>query len=146
MIYLGLDLGSKTLGISIGDRSETIASPLEVIRYNNYDELLYKLEDIVLSRKVEAFVLGIPKNLNGSISTREIETIQFKEILEKKFNKLVEVQDERFSTIEANNLLISNGTRRENRKQVIDKLASAIILQSFLDRRKNEKQHISNEG
>ena len=139
MTYLGLDLGSKTLGLSISDRTGIIASPLEVLKYNDYDELLNKLNDVVVSRKIDVLVLGNPRNLNGSLSKRSEETIKFKELLESKYGYKVVLQDERFSTIEAENILISNNTRRDSRKKVIDMMASTIILQSYLDRSKNER-------
>lgn len=139
MIYLGLDLGSKTLGLSISDKTCTIASPLEVIRYENENELFQKLDKIVDERKVDAFVLGNPKNLDGSLSDRSIISLEFKDKLESRYNKEVIMQDERLSTVEAERLLISNGTKRINRKKVIDKLAATIILESFLSRRNNER-------
>ena len=140
MVYLGLDLGSKTLGISISDRTSTIASSVEVIRYNNIDELFNRLDEIVYIRKVDAFVLGNPLNLDGSISKRSEETLEFKKELEKKYpTKKVILQDERLSTVEAERMLISNDTRRKNRKKVIDKIAATIILQAYLDRSKNER-------
>lgn len=139
MTYLGLDLGSKTCGIAISDRTGLIATSLEVIRYNDYDELINKLNNIVISRNVDAFVLGNPKNLDGSLSKRSEITLEFRDILLNKFNMEVIMQDERLSTIEAERMLISNNTKRKNRKKVIDKIAATIILQSYLDRRNNER-------
>lgn len=139
MIYLGLDLGSKTLGVSISDRTGIIATSLEVIRYSNYEELFNKLEKIVISRNVDFFVLGNPKNLDGSLSKRSEITLEFKTLLEERFKKEVFLQDERLSTVEAERMLISNDTKRKNRKQVIDKIAATIILQGYLDRRNNER-------
>ena len=139
MIYLGLDLGSKTLGLSISDKTCTIASPLDVIRYENEEELFNSLDKIVLERKVDSFVLGNPKNLDGSLSKRSEITLEFKSKLENRYNKEVIMQDERLSTVEAERLLISNDTKRKNRNKVIDTLAANIILESFLNRRNNEK-------
>ena len=139
MTYLGLDLGSKTCGIAISDRTGLIATSLEVIRYNDYDELINKLNNIVISRNVDAFVLGNPKNLDGSLSKRSEITLEFKDMLLNKFNMEVIMQDERLSTVEAERMLISNNTKRKNRKKVIDKIAATIILQSYLDRRNNER-------
>ncbi len=139
MTYLGLDLGSKTCGIAISDRTGLIATSLEVIRYDDYDELINKLNDIVISRNVDAFVLGNPKNLDGSLSKRSEIALEFKDMLLNKFNKEVIMQDERLSTVEAERMLISNNTKRKNRKKVIDKIAATIILQSYLDRRNNER-------
>lgn len=139
MIYLGLDLGSKTLGLAISDKTATIATSLEVIRYNNYDELFDKLNKVVETKNVDFFVLGNPLNLDGSFSKRCEITFEFKKLLEERFNKQVIMQDERLSTVEAERMLISNDEKRKNRKKVIDKVAATIILQGYLDRRKNER-------
>ena len=139
MIYLGLDLGSKTLGLSISDKTSLIATSLEVIRYEDYDELFSKLDEVVKSRHVDAFVLGNPLNLDGSISTRSEITFEFKKLLEERYEKEVIMQDERLSTVEAERMLISNDTKRKNRKKVIDKVAATIILQGYLDRINHEK-------
>ena len=140
MVYLGLDLGSKTCGVSISDRTSTIATSLEVIRYNNYDELLNKLDQVVYLRKIDAFVLGNPLNLDGSLSKRSEVTLEFKKLLEERYpTKEVFMQDERLSTVEAERMLISNEEKRKNRKKVIDKIAASIILQAYLDKRNHEK-------
>ncbi len=139
MIYLGLDLGSKTLGLSISDRTSLIATSLEVIRYENYEDLFNRLDEVVESKNVDAFVLGNPLNLNGSMSTRSEITLEFKTLLEKRYNKKVFMQDERLSTVEAERMLISNDTKRKNRKKVIDKIAATIILQGYLDRINHER-------
>ena len=140
MVCLGLDLGSKTLGVSISDRTATIASSLEVIRYNNEEDLFSRLDEIVYTRSVDVFVLGNPLNLDGSISKRTEETLEFKKKLESRYpTKKVVLQDERLSTVEAQRLLISNDTKRKNRKKVIDKIAATIILQAYLDRSSHER-------
>ena len=139
MIYLGLDLGSKTLGLSISDRTSLIATSLEVIRYENYEDLFNRLDEVVESKNVDAFVLGNPLNLNGSMSTRSEITLEFKTLLGKRYNKEVFMQDERLSTVEAERMLISNDTKRKNRKKVIDKIAATIILQGYLDRINHER-------
>lgn len=140
MIYLGLDYGSRTLGVSISDRTSTIATSLEVIRYTKLEDLLIQLDSIVYTKKVDAFVLGNPLNLDGSISKRTQETLELKKMIEDRYKKQVFMQDERLSTIEAERMLISNDTKRKNRKKVIDKIAATIILQGFLDRRKNSER------
>ncbi len=139
MTYLGLDLGSKTCGVSISDRTGLIASSLEVIRYESNDELISRLRSIIEEKKVDAIVLGNPKNLDGSLSKRSEITLEFKDALEGEFGLQVFMQDERLSTVEAERMLISNNTKRKNRKKVIDKIAATIILQSYLDRRNNER-------
>ena len=142
MTYLGLDLGSKTLGLSISDRTGLIASSLEVLRYSTYDELLSMLEHVINDRKVDALVLGNPLNLDGSLSKRSEDPLKFMELLKERFSLDVYLQDERLSTVEAERMLINNNTTRKNRKKVIDKIAAAIILQTFLDRRGNGKEFI----
>ena len=140
MIYLGLDYGSKTLGVSISDKTGTIASSLEVIRYQDFENLLNRLDEIVILKKVDAFVLGNPLNLDGSSSKRTEETLKFKNVLESRYpNKEIILQDERLSTVEAERLLISNDTKRKIRKKVIDKIAATIILQAYLDKRSHER-------
>ena len=84
-------------------------------------------------------MLGNPKNLDGSLSKRSEITLEFKKILEDRFKLNVIMQDERLSTVEAERMLISNDTKRKNRKKVIDKIAATIILQSYLDRRNHER-------
>ena len=140
MTYLGLDLGSKTLGLSISDKLGIIASSLDVLRYNNYEELFNELDTIVYTKSVDVFVLGNPLNLDGSVSKRSEETLEFKKLLESRYKtKEVVLQDERLSTVEAERLLISNDTKRKNRKKVIDKIAATIILQAYLDKRSHER-------
>lgn len=138
MVYLGLDYGSKTLGVSVSDRTGTIATSLEVIRYENMDELFDRLDKIVKVKNVDAFVLGNPLNLDGSMSKRSVETLKLKEKIENRYKKEVYMQDERLSTVEAERMLISNNTRRNKRKKVIDKIAATIILQGYLDRRSDK--------
>ena len=142
MTFLGLDLGSKTLGLSISDRTGLIATSLEVLRYSTYDELLDKLEIIINERKIDALVLGNPLNLDGSLSKRSAETLKSTELLKDRFSLDIYLQDERLSTVEAERMLINNNTTRKKRKKVIDKIAAAIILQTFLDRRVNGKEFI----
>ena len=136
MRYLGLDLGTKTLGISISDKTGMIASSLTILRHNEeYDALLDALEDIIKDNEVEGLVLGLPKNMNNTIGERAEIALKFKDMLEERFKLPVYMQDERLSTKEAENMLIKNDTSRKKRKKVIDSLAATIILQSYLDRK-----------
>ncbi len=137
MRYLGLDLGSKTLGVAISDPTGLIASSYTIIRHNEeYDRLVDDVQTIVEEKKVEEIVLGMPKNMNNTIGPKGELSMQFKNKLEKKLNIPVHLVDERLTTKQANDLLIANDTSRKKRKQVIDSMAATIILQSFLDRRK----------
>ena len=135
MRYLGLDLGSKTLGISISDSTGMIASSYKVIHHNEeYNNLIKEIKDIVEEKTIEKIVLGFPKNMNNTIGPKGKLSLRFKEMLEKELNIEVALQDERLTTVEANNILLKNDTSRKKRKQVIDSLAATIILQSYLDK------------
>ena len=137
MKYLGLDLGSRTLGVAISDITGTIATSYTVIRHQEeYDRLLSEVEKIVKEENISKIILGFPKNMNNTIGPKGELSLEFKEKLEKKLNIEVFLQDERLTTRQAESVLIKNNTRREKRKKVIDKLAATIILQSFLDKEK----------
>ena len=138
MKYLGLDLGSRTLGVAISDVTHTIATSYIVIRHNEeYDRLLDDGEKIVKDEHIEKIVLGFPKNMNNTIGPKGELSLEFKKKLEQKLNIEVILQDERLTTKEAESVLIKNNTRRNKRRKVIDKLAATIILQSYLDKEKN---------
>jgi putative Holliday junction resolvase len=135
MRYLGLDLGTRTLGISISDETKTIATGLTTLRFNDsvYEELYDKLTDIVNEYKIEKIVLGFPKNMNNTIGERAETTIKFKEEIQKLLNMEVILQDERLSTVSAHNYLLQADVSRKKRKKVVDKMAANIILQTYLD-------------
>ena len=138
MKYLGLDLGSRTLGIATSDKSGMIATSYKIIRHNEeYDKLIDEVCKIVEIENIESIVLGFPKNMNNTIGTKGMLSIEFKEKLEKKLNIPIYLQDERLTTKQAEDVLIANNTSRKKRKKVIDALAATIILQSFLDRSGN---------
>jgi putative Holliday junction resolvase len=140
MKYLGLDLGTRTLGISISDSTRTIASIYKTLRFEekDYDSLLIPLEEIVKNEKICKIVLGLPKNMNNSLGFRAEETIEFKEKLEKYLNIEVVLQDERLTTIEANHYMLEADISRKKRKKKIDGLAANIILQTYLDKEKGK--------
>ena len=136
MKYLGLDLGTKTLGLAISDPMGMIASSYKILRHNeDYDNLISLLKEEKKEKKVEAFVLGFPKNMNNTVGERGEIALCFQKKLEEEFSLPVYMQDERLTTRQAENLLISNDTSRKKRKKVIDSLAATIILQSYLDRK-----------
>ena len=138
MRYLGLDLGSKTLGIAISDLTGVIATSYKIIRHNEeYNKLIDEVLKIVTEEKISAIVLGLPKNMDNTIGYKGELSISFKEKLEKKIQIPIYLQDERLTTKEAESILIKNDTSRKKRKKVIDSLAATIILQSFLDRKGN---------
>ena len=137
MRYLGLDLGTKTLGLSLSDATGTIASTYKVIRFNenDFDILLPQIKEIVLKEGVGELVLGLPKNMNNTIGDRALVTIEFKEKLENYLNMKVNLMDERLSTVSALNYMISADMSRKKRKEKVDALAANIILQSYLDKK-----------
>lgn len=137
MRYLGLDLGTKTLGLSLSDVTGTIASTYKVIRFdeNDFDILLPQIKEIVLKEDVGELVLGLPKNMNNTIGDRALVTIEFKEKLENYLNMKVNLMDERLSTVSAHNYMISADMSRKKRKEKVDALAANIILQSYLDKK-----------
>ena len=136
MRYIGLDLGSRTLGVSLSDPSGTIASSYMIIRHNEeYEKLVGEVKKIVEEKNVDKIVLGLPKNMNGTIGPKGELSYKFKEMLENGTNLEVILEDERLSTKEATNILINNDTSRKKRKKVIDSLAATIILQSYLDKK-----------
>ena len=139
MKYLGLDLGTRTLGLSISDLTHTIASTYKTIRYeeNDYDFLLEELKKIIEQEKIEKLVLGLPKNMNNTIGESAERCLNFKKILEDKLKIEVEMQDERLTTVEAHNYMIEANMSRKKRKQKVDSLAANIILQTYLDRKKD---------
>ncbi len=138
MKYLGLDLGTRTLGVSISDMTKTIATAYGTIHFeeDDYDEAISKLSTIMEKEPIEKIVLGFPKNMNGSIGPRALVTLDFKKQLEDTFNVSVELQDERLSTKEASGYMIKADISRKKRKKKIDSLAANIILQTYLDKRK----------
>ena len=139
MRYLGLDLGSKTLGMALSDKTGLIATSLKIVRHNEeYDKLVDEVLKVVDEYQVEGIVLGLPKNMNNSIGFKGELSIEFKEKLEEVLSIPVILEDERLTTKEAENILISNDTSRKKRKQVIDSMAASIILQSYLDKRKEK--------
>ncbi len=139
MKYLGLDLGTRTLGIAVSDITKTIASSLKTIHFSeeNYEEAIEKLIPVIEEEKVELIVLGLPKNMNNSIGPRAEVTMEFKKMLEEAFNIEVVMQDERLSTKEASSYMIEADMSRKKRKKKIDSLAATIILQTYLDKRKD---------
>ena len=134
MRYLGLDLGSKTLGIAISDRTGMVASFYKSIRYNDEKFLIDSLRDIISSLEVSVIVLGFPKNMDNSIGFRARETLLFKEKLEV-FGLPVVLEDERLTTMVAESVLIDADMSRKKRKKVIDGVSAVVILQSYLDRK-----------
>lgn len=134
MKIIGLDLGSKTLGVSISDALGLIASNVTTLRFesDDYDKALALLLELNQQYKVKKFVLGLPKHMNGDIGIRGEISIAFKEKLEALGYEVI-LWDERLSSVSANRLLASLDTSKKKRKQVVDQLAASTILQGYLD-------------
>ena len=141
MRYLGLDLGSKTLGIAISDNTKLIASSLKTIYFDdeNYDSLIPRLKELINEYNIEKIILGFPKNMNNTIGPRAEIALEFKNKIINNLNIEVIMEDERLTSVISNKVLISSDMSRKKRKKKVDKIAAQIILQSYLDKERNEK-------
>ena len=144
MRILGFDLGTRTLGISISDYTNTIATTYKTIRFNEreYDSIIPEIKNIVHEFNVQKIVLGLPKNLNNSIGDRGLETLEFKKKLEDNLNIEVIMQDERLTTVQATNYMLEADISRKKRKKKVDSLAANIILQTYLDTMKGRNNNV----
>lgn len=135
MRYMGLDVGSKTVGVAVSDPFGWTAQGVEIIPIDEEIEQfgLERLGELVAEYKVEAFVLGLPKNMNNSIGPRAEASQRYGQLILDQFDIPVFYQDERLTTVQAERMLIANDVSRKKRKKVIDKLAAVLILQNYLD-------------
>ncbi len=140
MRYLGLDLGTKTIGVALSDVTHTISSPLKIIRFKEgeFNSALPEIKNLVTEFKVEKIILGFPKNMNNTIGESGERALSFKSFLEDNLNTEVIMQDERLSTVEATNYMLEADMSRKKRKSKIDGLAANIILQTYLDKEKGK--------
>lgn len=135
MRILGLDYGSKTVGVAVCDALGLTAQGVETITRKEESKLrktLARIEALIAEYQIETIVLGYPKNMDDSIGERAKKTEEFRDMLVRRTGLPVVLWDERLTTIEANEILIESGVRREDRKKVIDKIAATLILQSYL--------------
>ena len=141
MRCLGLDLGSKTLGIAISATTNTIATIYTTLRFDedDYDSLIPQLKDIILKNDIDVIVLGLPKNMNNTLGKRAEITLDFKEKLEKQLLVKVTLMDERLTSVISNNVMIEADMSRKKRKKKVDGIAAQIILQDYLDRERTMK-------
>ena len=138
MRFLGLDLGTKTLGIAVSDLTNTIATTIGIIRFEDeeYEKTYEPLKKIIDEYKITDIVLGLPKNMNNSIGFRGEATLEYKRMLESWFSCNIITQDERLTTVQATNYMLEANLSRKKRKKKIDALAANIILQTYLDIKK----------
>ena len=140
MRVMGLDYGSKTIGVAVSDPMGLTAQGIETITREEENKLrksLRRIEELVEQYQVEEIVLGFPKNMNNTIGERAEKSLQLKEILERRLGLPVIMWDERLTTVEADRTLIEAGVRRENRKKYVDMIAAVFILQGYLDAKAN---------
>ena len=143
MRIMGLDFGSKTVGVAVSDALLLTAQGVEIIRRKEENKLrqtLARIEELIVEYEVEEIVLGLPKHMNGTEGVRVELTEEFKEKLERRTGLPVTFWDERLTTVSADRTMMEAGIRRENRKDYVDMLAATFILQGYLDRRSNEKK------
>ncbi len=136
MRILGLDFGSKTVGVAVSDGLLLTAQGVETIKRKDENKLrktCARIEELIAEYEITEIVLGLPKNMNNTEGERVEKTKAFGEMLERRTGLPVHYWDERLTTVAAEQILMESGVRRENRKAVIDKVAAGLILQGYLD-------------
>ena len=142
MRIMGLDYGSKTVGVAVSDPLGFTAQGIEIVRRKSENKLrqtLARIEEIAKEYSVEKIVLGFPKHMNNDIGERAEKSLEFKEMLERRTGLPVVMWDERLTTVEADRTMMETGIRRENRKEYVDMIAAVFILQGYLDYLSNQQ-------
>mgnify|MGYP000569170600 FL=1 len=142
MRIMGLDYGSKTVGVAVSDPLGLTAQGIEIVRRKSENKLrqtLARIEEIAKEYGVEKIVLGFPKHMNNDIGERAEKSLEFKEMLERRTGLPVVMWDERLTTVEADRTMMETGIRRENRKEYVDMIAAVFILQGYLDYLSNQQ-------
>ncbi len=143
MRIMGLDFGSKTVGVAVSDALLITAQGLEIIRRKEENKLrrtLARIEELIMEYEVEEIVLGLPRHMNNTEGARVELTMEFKEKLERRTNLPVTLWDERLTTVAADRAMEEAGLNREERRERADRIAACLILQGYLDRRSMGKQ------
>jgi putative Holliday junction resolvase len=133
MRILALDHGTKRIGIAVSDELNVIAQPLEFVPAEPFARFLARLRELLREKQVELILVGLPRNMDGSYGPAALEVEDFVAALKRALTVPIRTWDERLTTAQANRLLIQGNVRREKRKQKVDKMAAAILLQSYLD-------------
>ena len=136
MRILGLDFGSKTVGVAVCDPLGITAQGVEIIKRKDENKLrqtLARIEELVQEYEADRIVLGLPKNMNNTLGDRVDKTLEFKTMLERRTGLPVIMWDERLTTVAADKAMMEAGIRRENRKNYVDMIAAEFILQGYLD-------------
>ena len=139
---LGLDYGTKTVGVALSDELRITAQPLETITRKDANKLrktYARIEELVKEYDIEKIVLGLPKNMNNTVGERGEDTLSFRDALVRRTGLEVILWDERLTTVASEKVLMESGVRRENRKKVIDQIAASMILQGYLDSLQEEQ-------
>lgn len=142
MRIMGLDFGSKTVGVAISDSLLLTAQGIEIIERKEENKLrrtMARIEELIEEYEVEEIVLGLPKNMNDTLGIRAELTLDFKDKLERRTGLPVTMWDERLTTVAADKAMIEAGIRREHRKEHVDRIAACFILQGYLDLRRNKE-------
>lgn len=134
---MGLDIGDKTIGVAVSDLMGLTAQGVTTIKRVGKKKDIEAIKQIISEKQVNKIVSGLPKNMNGTVGPQGEKVQKFCELLKEETNLPIEFWDERLSTVAAERSLIEGNVRRENRKKVIDMLAAVIILQGYLDLKRN---------
>ena len=133
MRILALDHGTKRIGIAISDELKMIAQPLEFIPAEPFADVLARLKEMVRDKELELILVGLPRNMDGSYGPAALRVQDFVAALRGALTVPIRTWDERLTSAQANRVLIQGNVRRDKRKQKVDKMAAAILLQSYLD-------------
>ncbi|MBP3338998.1 MAG: Holliday junction resolvase RuvX [Lachnospiraceae bacterium] len=143
MRILGLDYGSKTVGVAVSDPLLVMATSVEIIRRDSENKLrrtLARIESLIAEYEVDRIVLGLPKNMNNTLGDRVEKTMEFKAMLERRTGLPVIMWDERLTTVMAHKTMMESGVRREDRDKYVDSIAAMFILQGYLDSLANNRK------
>ena len=133
MRILALDPGTKRVGVAVSDETKTIAQPLEWIPAEPFADFLERLKQILIEKEIDLVLIGLPRNMDGSLGPAAQKAEAFAAALRAAITVPIKMRDERLTSLQANKILIQGGVRRDKRKEKVDKMAAALLLQSYLD-------------
>lgn len=133
MRILALDPGTKRIGVAVSDELKMIATPLEYVSAEPFADFLARLRQLIIEKEVELILVGMPRNMDGSYGPSALKTQEFVAVLKESVAVPIKTWDERLTSAMANRFLIQGNVRRDRRKEKVDKMAAAILLQSYLD-------------
>src|SRR5215475_11426481 len=138
MRVLAIDYGSKRMGVALSDEMKLIAQPLEFIPSQPFDQFVARLKQLIREKEVELILVGLPRNMDGSYGPAALRVQEFVAVLKSALTLPIQMWDERLTSAQANRFLLQGNVRRAQRKEKVDKMAAAILLQSYLDSRPPE--------